>query len=83
MDWTGKFWRGVFSEPEGTPSVTRVLTALITSFALGWVTAIVVTHLHRKYEPVFPDFAGLVMLVAALYSANRIGNYFDNKGDGK
>ena len=82
MDWTGKFWRGAFSEPDGTPSVTRVLTAVITAFALGWVTAIITTHLFRKYEPVLPDFAGLVAFVSSLYAANRVGNWLQSRNGG-
>ena len=61
----GPFWRGVFSEADGTPSFSRVATAVIVAFAVGWVTALVRTN-HQ-----LPDFGGLVLLIGALYGVNR------------
>ncbi len=61
------FWRGVFSEPDGTPSFSRVATGLIVAFALGWVTSLVRTN-HA-----LPDFGGLVLFISALYGVNKIG----------
>ena len=70
------FWRGVFSEPDGTPSFSRVATAVIVGFAVGWVTALVRTN-HQ-----LPDFGGLVLLIGALYGVNKfagaVGNRFDD-----
>ena len=59
------FWRGVFSEPDGTPSFSRVATAVIVGFAVGWVTALVRAN-HQ-----LPDFGGLVLLIGALYGVNK------------
>jgi ABC-type uncharacterized transport system permease subunit len=60
------FWRGVFSEPDGTPSFSRVATAMIVGFAMGWVTALV------RMNHQLPDFGGLVLLIGALYGVNRV-----------
>ena len=65
MNETVKFWRGVFSEPDGSPSFSRVATAVLLAFACGWVTAIVVKHYA------LPDFTSLVMFVGVLYGINR------------
>lgn len=35
------FWRGVFSEEDGTPSLSRVATMLLICFTCGWTTYIV------------------------------------------
>jgi hypothetical protein len=59
------FWRGVFSEADGTPSFARVATAVTLAFALGWVTAIVA----RTHQ--LPDFSGLVAFIGILYGINR------------
>ncbi len=61
------FWHEVFSEPDGTPSFSRVATGLIVMFSLGWVTALVRTN-HS-----LPDFGGLVLFIGALYGVNKIG----------
>jgi hypothetical protein len=62
------FWKGVFSEVDGTPSFSRVSTGLIVSFACGWVTAIV------RHNHALPDLAGLALFVGTLYGANVIKN---------
>lgn len=61
----GPFWRGVFSEADGTPSFSRVATAVIVGFAMGWVTALVRVN-HQ-----LPDFGGLVLLIGSLYGVNK------------
>jgi hypothetical protein len=60
------FWRSVFSEPDGTPSFSRVATAVIVGFSMGWVTALV--RLNHQ----LPDFGGLVLLIGALYGVNKV-----------
>ena len=60
------FWRSVFSEPDGTPSFSRVATAVIVAFAMGWVTTLV--RLNHQ----LPDFGGLVLLIGALYGVNKV-----------
>lgn len=67
MNWDGKFWRGVFSEADGTPSFSRVATGLLLAFALGWVTALVAKHWA------LPDFGGLIAFVGVLYGINKAG----------
>jgi len=59
------FWRSVFSEPDGTPSFSRVATAVIVAFSMGWVTALV--RLNHQ----LPDFGGLVLLIGTLYGVNK------------
>jgi hypothetical protein len=62
------FWKGVFSEPDGTPSFSRVATGFLVCFAAGWVTHLV-WHNHA-----LPEFAGLALFIGTLYSANQIRN---------
>lgn len=60
------WWSAVFSEgPDGHPSFSRVATAVLVSFSMGWVTHIVwETH-------ALPDFAGLALLIGTLYGLNQ------------
>lgn len=71
---TGKasppFWRGVFSESDGTPSFSRIATGVAVAFAVGWVTELVL-RLHT-----LPDFAGLSCFIGTLYGVNKISNAF-------
>jgi hypothetical protein len=60
------FWAWCFSDPDGTPSSARVITALVVLFALGWVTFLV-----RKHG-VLPEFAGLTAFVSAIYAINKL-----------
>jgi hypothetical protein len=60
------FWRGVFSEPDGAPSFSRVATAVIVAFAVGWVTALV------RMNHQLPDFGGLALLIGTLYGVNKV-----------
>jgi hypothetical protein len=70
------FWRGVFSEMDGTPSFSRVATAVIVAFAMGWVTALVRAN-HQ-----LPDFGGLVLLIGALYGVNRFSSAVAGRATG-
>lgn|GEM_PF-1606234 len=63
-----KFWKGVFSEADGTPSFSRVATGFLVCFAAGWVTHLV-WHNHA-----LPEFAGLALFIGTLYGANQIRN---------
>ena len=72
MDWRGKFWKGVFSESDGTPSFSRVASAVVAAFALGWVSAIIVAHIRRDIRPEFPDFLGLIGFVSVFYTVNQV-----------
>ena len=60
------FWRGVFSEPDGTPSFSRMASGLIVAFACGWVSHLV-WHNHA-----LPDFAGLALFIGTLYGTNKL-----------
>ena len=71
------FWRSVFSESDGTPSFSRVATAVIVGFSMGWVTALV--RLNHQ----LPDFGGLVMLVGALYGVNKFSGAFGARNGGE
>lgn len=64
------FWRGVFSESDGTPSFSRIATGVVVAFAVGWVTELV-RHTHA-----LPDFAGLSCFIGTLYGVNKISNAF-------
>ena len=60
------FWRGVFSEQDGTPSFSRVATGFIVGCALTWVTFIVwKTH-------GLPELLGLCGFVTVLYGTNKL-----------
>jgi hypothetical protein len=71
---TTGFWRGVFSETDGTPSFSRVATAVIVAFAMGWITALVRAN-HQ-----LPDFGGLVLLIGALYGVNKFAGAVGSRG---
>lgn len=64
------FWLWCFSEQDGTPSFSRVATAFLLFFAVGWVTALVCKHWA------LPDFAGLIGFVGVLYGLNRASAAF-------
>ena len=64
------FWRGVFSESDGTPSFSRLATAVVVAFAVGWTTALV------KQNHALPDFAGLSCFIGTLYGVNKISGAF-------
>jgi len=70
------FWRGVFSESDGTPSFSRVATAVIVGFSMGWVTALV------RMNHQLPDFGGLVLLIGALYGVNKFSGAIGPRGFG-
>jgi len=71
------FWRGVFSESDGTPSFSRVSTAVIVAFAMGWVTALVRAN-HQ-----LPEFGGLVLLIGTLYGVNKVSGAVGWKNGGE
>ena len=62
------FWRGVFSEQDGTPSFSRVATAFLVSGAIAWVTVIVA----RTHE--LPSLDGLALFMGTLYGTNILGS---------
>jgi hypothetical protein len=64
------FWRGVFCEVDGVPSLSRVATAVVVAFAVGWATALV------RLNHALPDFAGLSCFIGTLYGVNKISNAF-------
>jgi hypothetical protein len=67
---TSPFWRGVFSESDGTPSFSRIATAVVVAFSVGWVTELV-GRMHS-----LPDFAGLSCFIGTLYGVNKISTAF-------
>lgn len=70
-----KFWRGVFSDADGTPSFSRVASGFALCFACGWITAVVLKHYA------LPDFAGISMFVGTLYGINKVGGLAQAKQD--
>jgi hypothetical protein len=75
MNWDKKFWRGVFSETDGTPSFSRIATAVLVAFAIGWVTALILRN-HAM-----PDVSGLALLIGTLYGVNKISNALPGKAN--
>jgi hypothetical protein len=59
------FFKGVFSESDGTPSFSRLFTGLVVAFSMGWVTSIV------KATHALPDFLSLSLLIGTLYGLNK------------
>jgi len=70
------FWRSVFSESDGAPSFSRVATAVIVGFSMGWVTALV------RMNHQLPDFGGLVLLIGALYGVNKFSGALGSRSFG-
>jgi hypothetical protein len=66
MNWDGKFWKGVFSEADGTPSFTRVASGMLLAFACGWVSCLV----YRNNA--LPDLGGLALLIGTPYGLNKL-----------
>jgi hypothetical protein len=67
------FWKGVFSEADGTPSFSRVATAVLVVCAVAWVTQIV------KATHGLPELGGLSLFITVLYATNRATNAFGTK----
>ena len=65
-----EFWRGVFSEADGSPSFSRVATAVAVAFAVGWTTALV------RQNHALPDFGGMTCFVGTLYGVNKLASAF-------
>lgn len=62
------FFRGVLSEPDGTPSFSRVGSCASLVCVLYWITFIV----HRTTAlPDITHVLGMILLVATLYAINR------------
>lgn len=74
------FIKSVFSEPDGTGSCARVLSVVLTTASIGWITHIVL-HTHT-----IPPLDGVATLIAAPYGINKLltkaGEVF-KKDDGK
>ncbi len=64
------FWRGVFSEADGSPSFSRIATAVAVAFAVGWTTALV------RQNHALPDFGGMTCFVGTLYGVNKLASAF-------
>jgi len=84
MDVKRPFWAWTFSEADGTPSFSRVITVPIVFFALGWVT-----HIVWK-TGALPDFMGLIAFISAIYLGGRgitgatsVGTSIANKDNNK
>lgn len=69
------FWAWVFCESDGTPSFSRVATAVLVAFACGWITAVV------RYSHSLPELAGIGGFITVLYGANRIAAILQSKKD--
>jgi len=65
-DGAKAFWTGVFSDA-GTPSFSRVATAIMVVAAIVWISFII----YFKRE--IPDVGGVVLLIGTLYGINVAG----------
>lgn len=63
------FIRQIFSEENGQGSLGRVATGAMVTFALGWVTYLVLRN-HA-----LPDLGGLSLFVAAIYGTNKAATF--------
>jgi hypothetical protein len=61
-----RFWRGVFSESDGSPSFSRIATAVVVAFAVGWTSELV------RLNHALPDFGGMTCFVGTLYGVNKL-----------
>jgi len=69
-NWNRPFWKGAFSESDGTGSTSRILSTIIVVAALTWVTIVV---LHTKAIPELGSVAAFVSsAVGVLYGVNKI-----------
>ncbi len=67
------FTHRLFLEDDGKPSFSRVCTAIILAFLLGWDTYAVV--LHRS----IPDLTTQAIFLGVLYGTNKISTAIQNK----
>jgi hypothetical protein len=63
--WT--YWRGVFSDGD-QPSFSRVASAILLIFAVGWVSSIV-WHTHKLPDP--GELMALGGFMTLFYITNR------------
>ena len=68
------FLRGIFLDDDGAPSFSRVFTAIMIAFTLGWVTRIVWT------TNALPDLLGAAAFCTAVYGAGKLANAMDRGG---
>jgi len=80
-----KFIKSVFSEADGTGSVSRVLIALLITFIVGaGVSFGAAVHLHKITLSDFNSFlsaasAFIVTTTAPLYGINKASDAYKNK----
>jgi hypothetical protein len=63
-----RFWTGVFSEPDGTPSFSRVATAVLIAITSGLLIYVV---LKTSAFPEMSVLAGLAAFITTLYATNK------------
>lgn len=69
MDWNGHFWKGVFSEADGTPSLSRVATAVVVGvFSFKWITT------TMDFNRSLPGIIDASLAIAAIYGLNCARN---------
>ena len=81
------FVRSWLSESDGTVSNTRICVALVVTFALGWVTALVskvhgpvsVAELSSILGPMGFFVTGIT---GTLYAVNKTADVFNNRNRG-
>lgn len=65
------FLQGFFCEADGTPSSSRLLSAVFGVASIVWVSLIVWAHIHHPYEPILPDLTGLAIFIGVPYGINK------------
>ena len=89
------FWRGVFSEQDGTPSFARIWTAVLATAVISWDSAYIwlawiwnTRHLAvgQVAMPLLPDpiiLAAQAGFFTVLYGANKFTAIFKQDSGGK
>lgn len=75
-----EFVVSMFSEEPGVISFSRVATAVLISFVLGWDTSVII-HTHALPDAV--TLAGQAAFFSSLYAVNRTAGILDSKTEGK
>lgn len=79
-NWSQPFWKSAFSEPDGTGSMSRVLSAVVVVAALSWITLVVVHNMiaSSKIVMTVPELGSTAVFVSSvvgvLYGINKVSS---------
>jgi hypothetical protein len=77
-NWDKSFWKGAFSEPDGTGSASRILSAIVVVFGLSWITITIVHNILalKSAAMTIPELGTVSAFVSAvvgvLYGTNKV-----------